>query len=106
MRVFRAGLAAHGIAALATLSNPDVERQFLDREGRVIQRCPDPRPFTSWDAAFHQLRAAFPDHAYHQGRECDGLATAGPCPPGVRVVAAWFDEPRGPGAGRDSSSRS
>lgn len=73
-------MAAHGIAARATLSVPGVERQFLDREGRVIQRFPDSTPFTSWDAVFHQLRAAFPDHAYHQGRECVGLAAAGPRP--------------------------
>ena len=57
-------MAAHSIAALATLSVPGVERQFLDRDGRVIQRFPDSTPFTSWDAVFHQLRAAFPDDSY------------------------------------------
>jgi 2-polyprenyl-6-methoxyphenol hydroxylase-like FAD-dependent oxidoreductase len=70
-------MAAHGIAALATLSLPGVERQFLDRSGRVIQRFPDSTPFTSWDAVFHQLRAAFPDGAYHHGRQCVGISTAG-----------------------------
>src|SRR5215469_2626775 len=54
-------MSTHGIAPLATLSIPEVERQFLDRHGRVIQRFPDSTPFTSWDAVFHQLRAAFPD---------------------------------------------
>ena len=38
---------SHGIAALATLSLPGVERQFLDRSGRVIQWFPDSTPFTS-----------------------------------------------------------
>src|SRR4029453_8519780 len=47
-------MAAHGIAALP-LSIPGVERQLLDRDGRVIQRFPDSTPFTSWDAVFHQL---------------------------------------------------
>src|SRR5215813_1940433 len=69
-------MAAHGIAALATLSIPGVERQFLDRDGRVIQRFPDSTPFTSWDAVFHQLRAAFPDECYHQGYQCLRLSTA------------------------------
>src|SRR5262249_59574129 len=68
-------MAAHGIAALATLSIPGVERQFLDRDGRVIQRFPDSTPFTSWDAVFHQLRAAFPNDFYHHGYQCVGLST-------------------------------
>lgn len=68
-------MTTHGIAALATLSIPGVERQFLDRQGRVIQRFPDSTPFTSWDAVFHQLRAAFPDEAYHHRYECVGLST-------------------------------
>src|SRR5215831_15190574 len=33
-------MTTHGIAALTTLSLPGVERQFLDRSGRVIQRFP------------------------------------------------------------------
>src|SRR5262249_3611069 len=69
-------MAAHGIAALATLSIAGVERQFLDRDGRVIQRFPDSTPFTSWDAVFHQLRAAFPNDFYHHGYQCVGLSTA------------------------------
>lgn len=69
-------MASHGIAALATLSLPGVERQFLDRSGRVIQRFPDSTPFTSWDAVFHQLRAAFPDECYHHGYQCLRLSTA------------------------------
>jgi 2-polyprenyl-6-methoxyphenol hydroxylase-like FAD-dependent oxidoreductase len=63
-------MAAHGIAALATLSIPGVERQFLDRDGNVIRAFPDSTPFTSWDAVFHQLRTAFPDERYEHGREC------------------------------------
>jgi len=39
-------MAAQGITALPTLSIPGVERQFLDREGQVIQRFPDSTPFT------------------------------------------------------------
>src|SRR5574337_867687 len=42
-------MTTHGIAALATLSIPGVERQFLDRQGRVIQRFADSMPFTSWE---------------------------------------------------------
>jgi 2-polyprenyl-6-methoxyphenol hydroxylase-like FAD-dependent oxidoreductase len=57
-----------------------VERQFLDRSGQVIQRFPDSTPFTSWDAVFHQLRAAFPDEAYHHGLQCVGISTAGSRP--------------------------
>src|SRR5260370_13463642 len=58
-------MASHGIAALATLSLPGVERQFLDRDGRVIQRFPDSTPFTSWEAVFHHLRDRFPHGFYH-----------------------------------------
>lgn len=68
-------MTAHGIAALATLSIPGVERQFLDRDGRVIQRFPDSTPFTSWDAVFHQLRTVFPDDAYHHGQQCIGVSS-------------------------------
>lgn len=70
----------HGIAAISTLSLPGIERQFLDRSGTVIQRFPDSTPFTSWDAVFHQLRATFPDEAYHHGRRCTGVSSAGPRP--------------------------
>lgn len=85
-------MTTHGIAALATLSIPAVERQFLDRQGRVIQRFADSTPFTSWDAVFHQLRAAFPDESYHHGHECVGLSTEAARPvvefaSGVRVEA-------------------
>jgi 2-polyprenyl-6-methoxyphenol hydroxylase-like FAD-dependent oxidoreductase len=85
-------MTTHGIAALATLSIPGVERQFLDRQGRVIQRFPDSTPFTSWDAVFHQLRAAFPDESYHHGHECVGLSTDAARPvvefaSGVRIEA-------------------
>jgi 2-polyprenyl-6-methoxyphenol hydroxylase-like FAD-dependent oxidoreductase len=69
-------MASHGIAARATLSLPGVERQFLDRDGRVIQRFPDSTPFTSWEAVFHQLRAAFPNEFYHQGFQCAQVSTA------------------------------
>ncbi len=69
-------VTAHGIAALATLSIPGVERQFLDRKGRVIRRFPNSTPFTSWDAVFHQLRAAFPDDFYRHGYQCVDLSTA------------------------------
>ena len=70
-------MTSHGIATLATLSLPGVERQFLDRDGRVIQRFPDSTPFTSWDAVFQQLREAFPEACYHHGYECVRLAVAG-----------------------------
>jgi 2-polyprenyl-6-methoxyphenol hydroxylase-like FAD-dependent oxidoreductase len=69
-------MASHGIAARATLSLPGVERQFLDRDGRVTQRFPDSTPFTSWEAVFHQLRAAFPNEFYHQGFQCAQVSTA------------------------------
>src|SRR5260370_19939139 len=69
-------MASHGIATLATLSLPGVERHFLDRDGRVIQRFPDSTPFTSWDAVFHQLREAFPEACYHHGYECVRLSAA------------------------------
>jgi 2-polyprenyl-6-methoxyphenol hydroxylase-like FAD-dependent oxidoreductase len=70
-------MTSHGIAALATLSIPGVERQFLDRDGRVVQRFPDSTPFTSWDAVFHQLRAAFPDASYHHSRRCQRVVFTG-----------------------------
>lgn len=69
-------MASHDIATLATLSLPGVERQFLDRDGRVIQRFPDSTPFTSWDAVFQQLREAFPEACYHHGYECVRLSAA------------------------------
>lgn len=68
-------MSTHGIAAPATLSIPGVERQFLDRQGRVIQHFPDSTPFTSWDAVFHQLRAAFPEDCYHYGYQCVRLSS-------------------------------
>ncbi len=70
-------MASHDIATLATLSLPGVERQFLDRDGRVIQRFPDSTPFTSWDAVFHQLREVFPEACYHHAYECVRLSAAG-----------------------------
>lgn len=73
-------MAAHEIATVATLSLPGVERQFLDRDGRVLQRFPDATPFTSWDAVFHQLRTAFPDDRYHHGRQCLGVSASGVSP--------------------------
>lgn len=63
-------MIAHGIATLEAISVPGSERQFLDREGRVIRRFPDPTPFTSWDAVYHRLYAAFPNDRYHHGKEC------------------------------------
>src|SRR5258708_17413769 len=48
-------MASHDIATLATLSLPGVERQFLDRDGRGIQRFPYSTPLTSLDAVFQQL---------------------------------------------------
>jgi 2-polyprenyl-6-methoxyphenol hydroxylase-like FAD-dependent oxidoreductase len=67
-------MTSHGIATIETLSIPGVERQFLDRDGRVAQRFPDATPFTSWDAVFHQLLAAFPSANYHHDRRCRRLA--------------------------------
>jgi 2-polyprenyl-6-methoxyphenol hydroxylase-like FAD-dependent oxidoreductase len=69
-------MASHGIAARATLTLRGVERQFLDREGKVIQRYPDSTPFTSWEAVFHQLREAFPNELYHHGHQCIRVSTA------------------------------
>jgi 2-polyprenyl-6-methoxyphenol hydroxylase-like FAD-dependent oxidoreductase len=42
----------------------------------VIQRFPDSTPFTSWEAVFHQLRAAFPNEFYHQGLQCAQVSRA------------------------------
>ena len=67
-------MVEHGITTLETLSIPGVERQFLDQSGHVIQAFPDATPFTSWDAVFHQLRAAFPDEHYHLGKQCVAIA--------------------------------
>src|ERR1700687_6183269 len=69
-------MASHGIAARATLTLRGVERQFLDREGKVIQRYPDSTPFTSWEAVFHRLREAFPNELYHHGHQCIRVSTA------------------------------
>lgn len=73
-------MASHGIAARATLTLRGVERQFLDRDGRVIQRYPDSTPFTSWEAVYHQLREAFPKEFYHYGRQCVRVSTASGSP--------------------------
>lgn len=67
-------MVSHGIATLELISVSGIERQFLDQQGCVIHSFPDSTPFTSWDAVFHRLRAAFPDDRYHQGRECTGIA--------------------------------
>ena len=63
----------HDIATTATLSVPGVERQFLKRDGGILSRMPDSTPFTSWDAVFHQLRAAFPDDRYRLARTCTSV---------------------------------
>ena len=63
-------MMTHGIATLAALTLPGVERQVLDRDGRVLQRFPDATPFTSWEAVYHQLRVAFPAERYHLGAHC------------------------------------
>lgn len=73
-------MVTHGIATLSTLSLPGLERQFLDRSGKVIQRFPDSTPFTSWEAVFQQLRTAFPDEAYHHDHRCIGISSAGSRP--------------------------
>jgi 2-polyprenyl-6-methoxyphenol hydroxylase-like FAD-dependent oxidoreductase len=63
-------MMTHGIATLAALTLPGLERQVLDRDGHVLQRFPDATPFTSWEAVYHQLRVAFPAERYHLVSQC------------------------------------
>src|SRR5262245_628957 len=53
-------MTTHGIAALATLSIPGVERQFLDRQGQVIQRFADSTPSPRGTRCFISCAQRFP----------------------------------------------
>ena len=44
-------------------------RRTLDRGGRVAGEFACPQTLTSWDRVFRMLREAFPDEAYHVGKE-------------------------------------
>lgn len=48
-------------------------RRYLDPEGGDGQTQPMPQDFTSWEAIYRTLRAAFPDQRYHMGATITGV---------------------------------
>lgn len=64
-------LSRHAIADPDDLTTTASERRFLTADGGVRTATPDSMVFTSWDALYRRLRAAFPDERYHAGRRVD-----------------------------------
>ncbi|HEX8521757.1 MAG TPA: hypothetical protein VF669_05830 [Tepidisphaeraceae bacterium] len=66
------------MALLASADAPELpatmclHRQFLDPDGGR-RRVAAPQQFTSWDAIYQTLRAAFPTERYHQGARLTGF---------------------------------
>lgn len=58
-------------------------RRFLDPAGGEGHVQPAPQDFTSWEAIYLTLRAAFPEDRYHMGAEITGIT-----PEATRVIAA------------------
>lgn len=50
-------------------------RQYVDREGKIIDGDDNPQFFTSWDSLHRVLRAAVPDASYHSGCTVNGIET-------------------------------
>ncbi|MFY4814355.1 FAD binding domain-containing protein [Haloarcula sp. AONF1] len=66
-------LSHHDIVDPARITTRASERRFLTADGDVRTSTPDSMVFTSWDAVYRQLRAAFPDDRYHTGRTVTGV---------------------------------
>lgn len=49
-------------------------RRYLDPDGGEGRVQPAPQTFTSWEAIYTTLRAAFPDERYHMGATLAGIA--------------------------------
>jgi 2-polyprenyl-6-methoxyphenol hydroxylase-like FAD-dependent oxidoreductase len=61
-------LSRHDIIDPARITTRASERRFLTADGDVRSSTADSAVFTSWDAVYRQLRAAFPDDRYHTGQ--------------------------------------
>lgn len=66
-------LSRHDIVDPANITTRASERRFLTADGDVRTSTPDSMVFTSWDAVYRQLRAAFPDDRYHTGQTVTGV---------------------------------
>nr|WP_188853838.1 FAD binding domain-containing protein [Haloarcula argentinensis] len=66
-------LSRHDIIDPTRITTRASERRFLTVDGDVQTATPDSAVFTSWDAVYRQLRAAFPDDRYHTGRTVTDL---------------------------------
>lgn len=53
------------------------QRRHVDHNGKVVSAFHLPQQFTSWNAIYRTLRAAFPDERYHPGRKVEGFQTDG-----------------------------
>lgn len=62
-------------------------RRYLLADGGPGRETPLPQRFTSWEAIYQTLRAAFPDDRYQRGRPVSGFEQAG----GDGVIAAFAD---------------
>ncbi|KAA9396062.1 FAD-dependent monooxygenase [Haloarcula sp. CBA1130] len=66
-------LSRHDIVDPTNITTRASERRFLTANGDVRTSKADSMVFTSWDAVYRQLRAAFPDDRYHTGRTVTGI---------------------------------
>ena len=85
--IIRKGCRTYGAPALPTTSCS--HRRYLDPDGGSGQAQPMPQAFTSWEAIYTTLRAAFTADRYHMGA---ALNDARPRDEGVEVVIEGHGE--------------
>uniref|UniRef100_UPI00373FDD48 FAD binding domain-containing protein n=1 Tax=Halopelagius inordinatus TaxID=553467 RepID=UPI00373FDD48 len=68
-RNVRRFLGRHAAAAPEEITTASSERRYLTRDGDVERSAAESMAFTSWDAVYRRLRAAFPDDRYRTGEE-------------------------------------
>ncbi|WP_435179140.1 FAD binding domain-containing protein [Halorussus sp. AFM4] len=66
-------LDRHGIVDPERIVTIVDRREYLARDGSVDASRPESMAFTAWDAVYRNLRSAFPDDRYREGREVTGV---------------------------------
>jgi 2-polyprenyl-6-methoxyphenol hydroxylase-like FAD-dependent oxidoreductase len=86
-------------------------RRYLDPEGGDGQTQPMPQDFTSWEAIYRTLRAAFPEQRYHMGSAItrldahDGMSVSADVEGHGRIEADVFISADGAGELRADAAR-
>lgn len=62
-------LGRHDADAPEEITTSSSERRYLTRDGDVERSVAESMTFTSWDAVYRRLRAAFPDDQYRTGEK-------------------------------------